>query len=77
MEELSKNLMSDIIYLLRRSDIRRLKATNISFSISESISPSFLETKMNTPSFLSKFASFLLSYIYHKYISAPPLLMKK
>jgi hypothetical protein len=52
-------------HLGHRSDIRRLKATNISFpiseSISESISPSFLEMKMNTPSLVSKFALFLLS----------------
>jgi hypothetical protein len=46
--------MSDTIALLRRSDIRRLKATNISFPISESISPSFLNMKMSTPSLVSK-----------------------
>jgi hypothetical protein len=45
IEELCKNLMSDHISLLRRSDIRRLKATNISFPISESISSSFWKLK--------------------------------
>jgi hypothetical protein len=55
--------MSDTIFLLSRSDTRHLKATNISFLISESISPSFLKMKMNTPSLLRKFASFLLSSI--------------